>query len=59
MNRKTLWLSTSALVGAAMITAPSFAGSVGSRDTMSITLGGELRFNVGMIDQDITANNGY
>jgi len=58
MNRKTLWLSTSALVGAAMITAPSFAGSVGSRGTMSISLGGELRFNVGMIDQDITANNG-
>jgi len=61
MNKKTLWLSTSALVGAAMIATPAMAGQVGSKDALSVTLGGELRFQVGVVDQDVsnTAGRGY
>lgn len=61
MNKKTLWLSTSALVGAAMLTTPAMAGQVGTRDALSITLGGEFRFQVGFVDQDVsaTAGRGY
>ncbi len=58
MNKKTLWLSTSALVGAAMITTPVLAGQVGSRDALSVTLGGEFRFQVGLVDQDVSAAAG-
>ncbi|MBT3399520.1 MAG: porin [Rhodospirillaceae bacterium] len=61
MNKKTLWLSTSALVGAAMIATPAMAGQVGSKDALSVTLGGQLRFQVGFLDQDVsaTAGRGY
>ena len=61
MTNKSLWLGTSALVGAAMIATPSLAGSVGSKDSMSVSLGGELRFNVGINSQDVsaTAGRGY
>ncbi|MEP4377826.1 MAG: porin [Alphaproteobacteria bacterium] len=61
MNKKSLWLSTSALVGAAMIATPSMAGQVGSKDALSVTLGGEFRFQVGFVDQDVsaTAGRGY
>ena len=61
MNKKTLWLSTSALAGAAMIATPAMAGQVGSKDALSVTLGGQLRFQVGFLDQDVsaTAGRGY
>jgi len=58
MNRKNLWLSTSALVGAAMIATPSLAGQVGSKDSMSLTLEGEFLFQVGIVDQDVSAAAG-
>ncbi len=54
MNTKRILLGTSALVGAAMLTTPAIAGQVGSRDALSLTLGGEFRFNVALIDQDVT-----
>jgi outer membrane protein OmpU len=61
MSKKTVWLSTSALVGAAMIATPAFAGQVGSKDALAVTLGGEFRFQVGFVDQDVsaTAGRGY
>tara|TARA_R110002110_G_scaffold415612_7_gene652230 strand:- start:32835 stop:33995 length:1161 start_codon:yes stop_codon:yes gene_type:complete len=61
MNKKSFWLSTSALVGAAMIATPAMAGQVGSKDALSVTLGGEFRFQVGLVDQDVsaTAGRGY
>jgi len=58
MNTKKILLSTSALVGAAMLTAPAFAGQVGSKDALSVTLGGELRFQIGLVDQDVSAAAG-
>ena len=58
MNRKNLWLSTSALVGAAMIATPSLAGQVGSKDSMSLTLEGEFLFQIGILDQDVSAAAG-
>lgn len=61
MNKKSFWLSTSALVGAAMITTPALAGQVGSKDALNVTLGGEHRFQIGLVDQDVsaTAGRGY
>lgn len=44
-----------ALAGIAILVVPAHAGQVGSKDSLSITLGGELRFNVGFIDQDVSA----
>lgn len=40
------------------MTLPANGGSVGARDTMSVTLGGELRFQVGFVDQDISTGRG-
>lgn len=61
MNTKKILLGTSALVGVAMLATPAIAGQVGSRDALEVTLGGELRFQVGLVDQDIsaTAGRGY
>jgi len=47
-----------ALAGIAALALPASAGQVGSKDLMSVTLGGELRFNVGFIDQDVSAAAG-
>ena len=60
MFRKAL-LGGTALAGIASFTLPLSAGQVGSRDSMRVTLGGELRFNIGFIDQDVsaTAGRGY
>lgn len=58
MNKKSFWLSTSALVGAAMIATPAMAGQVGSKDALSVTLGGDFRFQVGLVDQDVSATLG-
>jgi outer membrane protein OmpU len=55
--KKTLLAST-ALVGAALLAAPANAGTVGSRDTMSVTLNGTLWFSVSMYDEDVSAGNG-
>ena len=55
--KKTLLAST-ALVGAALLAAPASAGTVGSKDDMSVTLGGALWFSVSVFDEDISANRG-
>lgn len=55
--KKTLLAST-ALVGAALLAAPASAGTVGSKDAMSVTLGGTLWFSVSVYDEDVSAGNG-
>jgi len=55
--KKTLLAST-ALVGAALLAAPANAGTVGSKDAMSVSLSGTLWFSVSMYDEDVSAGNG-
>ncbi len=55
---KKVLLGGSALAGIAALALPASAGQVGSKDMMSVTLGGELRFNVAFIDQDVSAAAG-
>ena len=55
--KKTLLAST-ALVGAALLAAPANAGTVGSKDAMSVSLMGTLWFSVSMYDEDVSAGNG-
>ena len=61
MMLKQVLLGGSALVGVAALALPASAGTVGSRDNMELTLGGEFRFQVGFLDQDVsnTAGRGY
>ncbi len=58
MKMKNYWLGTSALLAAALVGTPTIAGQVGSKDTMSVILGGELRFQVGLVDQEVSAGQG-
>src|SRR3546814_12717350 len=37
---------------------PASAGTVGSGDRMSIMIGGDYRFNIALIDQDVSAGFG-
>lgn len=55
--KKTL-LASSALVGAALIAAPAYAGTVGSKDAMSVNVSGMLWFSVALADEDISAGRG-
>lgn len=55
--KKTLLAST-ALVGAALLAAPASAGTVGSKDALSVTLGGTLWFSVSVYDEDVSAGRG-
>jgi outer membrane protein OmpU len=55
---KQILLGGTALMGVAAMTLPAHAGTVGSKDAMSVTLGGELRFNFGFVDQDVSAGRG-
>jgi len=55
--KKTLLAST-ALVGAALLAAPASAGTVGSKDAMSVSVGGTLWFSVALYDEDVSAGNG-
>jgi len=55
---KQVLLGGTALIGAAAMAAPSYAGTVGSKDAMSVSLGGTLRFYTGMADQDVSAGRG-
>jgi len=52
--KKTLLAST-ALVGAALLAAPASAGTVGSKDTMSVSLAGAFWFSVSAYDDDKAA----
>ncbi|MCZ6893007.1 MAG: porin, partial [Gammaproteobacteria bacterium] len=38
--------------------APAYAGSVGSGDNLSLEIEGEYRFNIGLVDQDVSAEFG-
>jgi len=58
MKMKTLLLGTSALATALVIGTAAQAGTVGSKDAMSVTLGGEFRFYAGVADQDVSAGRG-
>ncbi|MDA0786779.1 MAG: porin, partial [Proteobacteria bacterium] len=55
--KKTL-LATTALVGASLLAAPATAGTVGSKDTMNVTLGGVFWFSAYVKDEDVSAANG-
>jgi hypothetical protein len=55
--KKTL-LASSALVGASLLAAPAMAGTVGSKDAMSVTLGGAFWFAVGIYEEDVSAGRG-
>lgn len=55
---KQFLLAGTAIAGIAAMALPTSAGQVGSKDTMSVSLGGELRFNIGFIDQDVSAAAG-
>jgi outer membrane protein OmpU len=57
MIKKTL-LASSALVVASLLAAPAMAGSVGSKDAMNVTVGGQLWFATTISDQDISAAKG-
>ena len=58
MTKKSLFSATSALVAAAFLGTPAMAGEVGSKDAMSVTLGGEFRYIVGFSDQNVSAGFG-
>lgn len=51
---KKALLASTALVGASLLAAPASAGTVGSKDAMSVTVGGSLFFAVSIVDQDVT-----
>lgn len=55
---KHVLLGGTALIGLAALAVPAHAGSVGSKDAMSVSLGGTFRFYVGMADQDVSAGRG-
>ena len=55
--KKTL-LASSALVGAALIAAPAHAGTVGSKDAMSVKLSGVIWMSAAFPDEDISAGRG-
>lgn len=55
---KQVLLGGTALMGVAAIALPAHAGTVGSKDAMRVSLGGEVRFIVGFLDQDVSAGYG-
>jgi outer membrane protein OmpU len=55
--KKTL-LASSALVAASLLAAPAMAGTVGSKDSMAVTVGGALWFAFQLVDEDVSAGQG-
>lgn len=55
--KKTLLAST-ALIGAALLTAPAHAGTVGSGDNLAVRLSGFMWFQANVLDEDISAGSG-
>ena len=51
-------LGSTALAGIAVCALPVSAGQLGSRDSLQVTLRGELRFSTGFSDQDVSATSG-
>ena len=58
MTKKNFLLGSSSLATAVLIATAAQAGSVGSKDAMSVSLSGELRYHVGFIDQDVSSGRG-
>jgi outer membrane protein OmpU len=58
MTTKNLLLGTSALAASIALALPATAQSVGARDTMTVSLSGNLRFNMDVTDQDVTDGRG-
>lgn len=55
--KKTL-LATTAIVGATLLAAPANAGTVGSRDSFNVSLGGMMWFSAFLRDEDTSATDG-
>ncbi len=55
--RKALLAST-ALVGAALLSAPAYAGTVGSGDNLEVKLSGFLWFQTNWLDEDVSDGHG-
>lgn len=58
MTKKSFLLGTSSLATAVLIATAAQAGSVGSKDAMSVSVGGEFIYNVAIYDQDVSAGAG-
>jgi outer membrane protein OmpU len=58
MTKKNLLLGTTAFMTAALIGTAVHAGTVGSKDSMKVSLSGEFLFYVGMADQDFSEGRG-
>jgi len=52
---KNIFLGGTALMSAGIISTPGITGSIGSKDAMNVSLSGEMRFNLGFYDQDVSA----
>jgi hypothetical protein len=57
MFKETLF-GTTILAGAIAYAGSATAGSVGTGDNLSVKLSGEVRFNVALLDQDVSAGFG-
>lgn len=55
---KKALLASTALVGAALLSAPAMAGSVGTGDSMNVKMSGNMWFQFHTIDEDISAGHG-
>ena len=55
---KKALLASSALVAASLIAAPAMAGTVGSKDSMAVTMSGLAWFTTTIYDEDISLNKG-
>lgn len=55
---KKALLASTALVGAALLSAPAYAGSVGSGDNLAVKLSGLIFFQASFLDEDVSAGYG-
>lgn len=55
---KKALLASTALVGAALLSAPAYAGTVGSGDNMAVKLSGFMWFQANVIDEELSTGNG-
>ena len=55
---KKALIASTALVGAALLSAPAYAGTVGSGDNMAVKLSGFMWFQANVLDEDVSAGSG-
>ena len=55
---KKALLASTALVGASLLSAPAYAGTVGSGDNLQVTLSGFMWFQAHVISEDVSAGSG-